>query len=115
MGEIQILAFLIVPAVAALIGYLMVIYHEHARHRQGDANDLTYANMLLRFPFQAAQGGLKYNAVIMGLAFVYKFSLGAFVFAIIANDLSQPWSDIIAAFGGLVTALLATIVPTVPA
>ena len=88
MSEIQILAFLIVPAVAALIAYLMVIYHEREGRGESAINNLSYANILLRFPFQTSHGSLKYNTVVMALAFAYKFSLGAFVFAIIANDLS---------------------------
>jgi hypothetical protein len=37
MTEIQILAFIIIPIVVALVGYLMVIYHEREGHSSGGA------------------------------------------------------------------------------
>jgi hypothetical protein len=114
MTEIQILAFIIIPIVVALVGYLMVIYHEREGHSKEPVRDLTFANLVIRYPFQLAQASVRYRIVIVVLTFAYKFSLGAFVTSIVASKLDQPWSDIVATFGGLFTAIVASIIPIAP-
>ncbi|HEV7599061.1 MAG TPA: hypothetical protein VGO49_02235 [Bradyrhizobium sp.] len=108
MTSLDFVAFVCLPIALVLLGAVAVLRHESKNDRRRGGASFGYIKLLMQYPFQTTEGN---TAKILALA--YQFSLGGFVFSIVARIIATWWVDapqfLIALVGGVAMVCLTTL------
>jgi hypothetical protein len=123
MTNLQLFAYVVIPATLAAFSYAAVAYYERKNKAQGQ--ELNDEEHLRRSSFKgapAAGSNFHHRGTALAttaLAFTVKFALGAFVISIINRNIIQlfpdSWSGFVTVCGGLITAAIVTLLTNRPA